>query len=47
VGFAEFASTLISETLNAVVTSILTQEKQAAQLEHRHSYLLKITLKKT
>jgi hypothetical protein len=31
-GFAEFASTLISETLNAVVTSILTQEKQAAQL---------------
>jgi hypothetical protein len=32
-GFAEFASTLISETLNAVVTSILTQEKQAAQLE--------------
>ncbi|MGD6934629.1 MAG: hypothetical protein ACQCN5_10525 [Candidatus Bathyarchaeia archaeon] len=32
-GFAEFASTLISETLNAVVTSILTQEKQAAELE--------------
>jgi hypothetical protein len=32
-GFAEFASTLISETLNAVVTSILNQEKQAAQLE--------------
>ncbi len=31
-GFAEFASTLISETLNAVVTSILTQEKQVAQL---------------
>ncbi|MGD6851558.1 MAG: hypothetical protein ACQCN6_05800 [Candidatus Bathyarchaeia archaeon] len=31
-GFAEFTSTLISETLNAVVTSILTQEKQAAQL---------------
>lgn len=31
-GFAEFASTLISETLNAVVTSILTQEKQATQL---------------
>jgi hypothetical protein len=30
-GFAEFASTLISETLNAVVTSILTQEKQLAQ----------------
>jgi hypothetical protein len=34
-GFAEFASTLISETLNAVVTSILTQEKQAAQLEQQ------------
>ena len=34
-GFAEFASTLISETLSAVVTSILTQEKQAAQLEQQ------------
>jgi type II secretory pathway pseudopilin PulG len=34
-GFAEFASTLISETLNAIVTSILTQEKQAAQLEQQ------------
>lgn len=34
-GFAEFASTLISETLNAVVTSILTQKKQAAQLEQQ------------
>lgn len=34
-GFAEFASTLISETLNAVITSILTQEKQAAQLEQQ------------
>jgi hypothetical protein len=34
-GFAEFASTLISETLNAVVTSILTQEKQAAELEQQ------------
>jgi hypothetical protein len=34
-GFAEFASTLISETLNAVVTSILMQEKQAAQLEQQ------------
>ena len=34
-GFAEFASTLISETLNAVVTSILTQERQAAQLEQQ------------
>jgi hypothetical protein len=34
-GFAEFASTLISETLNAVVTSMLTQEKQAAQLEQQ------------
>jgi hypothetical protein len=34
-GFAEFASTLISETLNAVVTSILTQEKQVAQLEQQ------------
>lgn len=32
-GFAEFASTLISETLNAIVTSMLTQEKQVAQLE--------------
>jgi hypothetical protein len=35
IGFAEFASTLISETLNAVVTSILTQEKQAAELEQQ------------
>lgn len=34
-GFAEFASTLISETLNAVVTSVLVQEKQAAQLEQQ------------
>jgi hypothetical protein len=34
-GFAEFASTLISETLNAIVTSILNQEKQAAQLEQQ------------
>jgi hypothetical protein len=34
-GFAEFASTLISETLSAVVTSILTQEKQAAELEQQ------------
>lgn len=34
-GFAEFASTLISETLNAIVASILTQEKQAAQLEQQ------------
>ncbi len=34
-GFAEFASTLISQTLNAVVTSILLQEKQAAQLEQQ------------
>lgn len=34
-GFAEFASALISETLNAVVTSILVQEKQAAQLEQQ------------
>ncbi len=34
-GFAEFASTLISETLTAVVTSILTQERQAAQLEQQ------------
>jgi hypothetical protein len=34
-GFAEFASTLISETLNAVVTSVLTQEKQVAQLEQQ------------
>ncbi|MCW3999010.1 MAG: hypothetical protein NWE93_02075 [Candidatus Bathyarchaeota archaeon] len=34
-GFAEFASTLISETLNAVVTSILTQEKQAAQMQQQ------------
>jgi hypothetical protein len=35
IGFAEFASTLISETLTAVVTSMLTQEKQAAQLEQQ------------
>jgi hypothetical protein len=34
-GFAEFASSLISETLNAVVTSILTQEKQVAQLQQQ------------
>jgi hypothetical protein len=34
-GFAEFASSLISETLNAVVASLLTQEKQAAQLEQQ------------
>ena len=34
-GFAEFASTLISETLNAIITSILIQEKQAAQLEQQ------------
>ncbi len=34
-GFAEFASTLISETLNAIVISILTQEKQTAQLEQQ------------
>ena len=34
-GFAEFASTLISETLNAIVTSMLTQEKQVAQLEQQ------------
>ncbi len=31
--FAEFASTLISETLTAVITSTLTQEKQVAELE--------------
>jgi len=34
-GFAEFASTLISETLNAVITSMLTQEKQVAELEQQ------------
>ncbi len=34
-GFAEFAASLISETLNAIVTSILTQEKQAAELERQ------------
>jgi hypothetical protein len=33
--FAEFASTLISETLNAVISSILTQEKQVAELEQQ------------
>jgi hypothetical protein len=33
--FAEFASTLISETLNAVITSMLTQEKQVAELEQQ------------
>jgi hypothetical protein len=34
-GFAEFASTLISQTLNAVVTSALMQEKQVAQLQQQ------------
>ena len=33
--FAEFASTLISETLTAVITSMLTQEKQVAELEQQ------------
>jgi hypothetical protein len=33
--FAEFASTLISETLNAVITSMLTQEKQVAEIEQQ------------
>ncbi|MCL2642490.1 MAG: hypothetical protein FWD52_03110 [Candidatus Bathyarchaeota archaeon] len=33
--FAEFTSTLISETLSAIITSTLTQEKQAAQLEQQ------------
>jgi hypothetical protein len=33
--FAEFASTLISETLSAVISSILTQEKQVAELEQQ------------
>ncbi len=34
-GFAEFASTLISETLNAIVSSMLSQEKQVAQLQQQ------------
>lgn len=33
--FAEFASTLISETLKAVISSILTQERQVAELEQQ------------
>jgi hypothetical protein len=33
--FAEFASTLIFETLNAVISSILTQEKQVIELEQQ------------
>jgi hypothetical protein len=33
--FAEFASTLISETLKAVISSILTQEKQVAEIEQQ------------
>lgn len=35
--FAEFTSTLISETLNAIMTSALTQEKQASQFEQQLS----------
>ena len=34
-GFAEFASTLISETLSAVVTSMLNQEEQIAKLQQQ------------
>jgi len=33
--FAEFASTLISETLNATVASMLTQERQILELEQQ------------
>jgi len=35
IGFAEFAATLISETLSAIITTTLTQERQVAQLEQQ------------
>jgi hypothetical protein len=33
--FAEFASTLISETLNAIIATAITQEKQVVELEQQ------------
>jgi hypothetical protein len=35
IGFAEFASSLISETLSAVVTSMLNQEEQVTKLQQQ------------